>query len=171
MKTQALVPAEEYLATTYSPDKEYLDGVLLERNLGEKDHSRTQLVLGALFLAMEHRLEIMAYSDQRVQVRPERYRVPDLCVVKKSQRQGQIFTAPPFLCVEILSKDDSLMSLQERIDDFLAFGVPYVWVIDPKNKRGWVYTKESITEAKDGVLRTAGPDIAVRLADVCPDED
>jgi Uma2 family endonuclease len=171
MKTQAVVPVEEYLATTYSPDREYLDGVLLERNLGEKDHSRTQLVLGALFLAMESKLPIKAYSDQRVQVRPERYRVPDLCVVEQSQRQGQIFAAPPFLCVEILSKDDSLMSLQERIDDFLAFGVSYVWVIDPKNKRGWAYTKESITEAKDGILRTANPEIAVRLAEICPAED
>ena len=36
MSTKAPVSVEEYLATTYDPDCDYVDGELLERNMGEK---------------------------------------------------------------------------------------------------------------------------------------
>ena len=36
--------ANEYLATSYRPDREYVDGAVVERNLGEHDHSRLQEV-------------------------------------------------------------------------------------------------------------------------------
>jgi hypothetical protein len=32
-EVQALIPVEEYLSTTYSPDREYRDGVLVESEL------------------------------------------------------------------------------------------------------------------------------------------
>ncbi len=30
---------EQYLDSSYSPDREFVDGTLVERNLGEKTHS------------------------------------------------------------------------------------------------------------------------------------
>ena len=36
------IPVEEYLRTPYSPDREYRDGIVLERNVGDKEHSRLQ---------------------------------------------------------------------------------------------------------------------------------
>ena len=56
--------------------------------------------------------------------------------------------------------------MQVKIDDYLRFGVCYVWVIDPQTRKGWIYTSDSMREARDGVLRTAGPDLAVPLADL-----
>ena len=35
-----LLPLEEYLRSDYQPDREYVDGEIHERNLGEKDHSK-----------------------------------------------------------------------------------------------------------------------------------
>ena len=43
----------------------------------------------------------------------------------------QILTRLPFLCIEILSPGDQVKCVQERIDDYLAMGVAYVWVFDP----------------------------------------
>ena len=40
--TPALIPVEEYLRTVYRPDCDYIDGEVLERNLGEKPHARLQ---------------------------------------------------------------------------------------------------------------------------------
>jgi hypothetical protein len=37
------IPLSEYLTTAHRPDREYLDGELVERNLGELDHSRFQM--------------------------------------------------------------------------------------------------------------------------------
>jgi hypothetical protein len=39
-------------------------------------------------------------------------------------------------------------------------------VVDPASRRGWVHTSDTIREAKDGVLRTAGPEIAVPIAEL-----
>jgi hypothetical protein len=40
MATSAAVPVEEYLRTTYEPDREYVGGQLVERHVGEYFHSR-----------------------------------------------------------------------------------------------------------------------------------
>jgi hypothetical protein len=36
MATSAIVPVSEYLRTSYSPDCDYVDGEVQERNLGEQ---------------------------------------------------------------------------------------------------------------------------------------
>jgi hypothetical protein len=45
MSVGALVPVEEYLSTSYSPDRDYIRGRLVERNVGEKEHGRMQRAL------------------------------------------------------------------------------------------------------------------------------
>ena len=42
MSTATQVTVEEYLATTWRPDCDYVDGEVLERNLGQTDHSELQ---------------------------------------------------------------------------------------------------------------------------------
>jgi Uma2 family endonuclease len=56
--------------------------------------------------------------------------------------------------------------MQAKIDDYLAFGVAYVWVIDPHTRKAWVYTPDLMREVRDGVLCTERPDIAVPLQDL-----
>jgi hypothetical protein len=36
---ETFVSVREYLRTSYSPDREYVDGRIVERNLGEKGHA------------------------------------------------------------------------------------------------------------------------------------
>jgi hypothetical protein len=51
MASRTLISVEEYLRTSYRPDCDYVDGEVVERNVGEKDHSSLQkriiLYLGA----------------------------------------------------------------------------------------------------------------------------
>jgi Uma2 family endonuclease len=56
--------------------------------------------------------------------------------------------------------------VQERIDDYLAFGVPHVWVVNPRKRRAFHYTADGIREAKDGILRSTNPDIAVPILEL-----
>jgi Uma2 family endonuclease len=72
-----------------------------------------------------------------------------------------VLTEPPFLCIEILSRDDSMDEMQDRIYDYLSFGVPYVWILNPRTRRAFLYTPDGVREAKDGILRTQDPDITV----------
>ena len=107
---------------------------------------------------------IEVFPGVRVQVSPTRFRIPDVTVVKLSQEQGEIFTSPPHLCIEILSRDDTMQYMQQKIDDYLTFGVPYVWIINPRNQKGYVVTTDGMFEAKSGVLETKDPAISVPLA-------
>jgi Uma2 family endonuclease len=59
-----------------------------------------------------------------------------------------------------------MAEMLERIDDYLSFGVPYVWLIHPATLRAFVYTREGVEEVKDGVLKTQNPDIYVPLAEL-----
>ena len=42
MSVETLISVEEYLNTSYDPDMEYVDGVLVERNVGDWLHSLVQ---------------------------------------------------------------------------------------------------------------------------------
>ena len=51
MPAVELVSVREYLSTAYRPDCDYVDGVVVERNLGEYDHGRLQMAVSAYFYA------------------------------------------------------------------------------------------------------------------------
>jgi len=50
------VPLKEYLETCYRPDCEYLEGQLLERNVGEWEHGRLQALLSRHLNTKKRRL-------------------------------------------------------------------------------------------------------------------
>jgi len=166
MPAGTLVSVEEYLSTSYDPDCDYVDGEVLERNLGELDHSKLQKKLIVYFGTREERWGIHVFPEQRVQVSRTRFRVPDICVVAGAEPNEQILTKPPVLCIEILSPEDSMSRMQERIDDYLTFGVPHVWVIDPRTKRAYDCTATGMRQVKDGLLRTERPEITVPLTEI-----
>ena len=157
---ETLISVEEYLNTSYEgADREYLDGRVVERNLGEKDHSRPQRKLVIFFDRLEATLKTFSFPEQRVQVKPTRFRVPDVCVYVGAEPDEQVFRTPPFLAVEILSKDDRASDLQERLDDYREFGIPYVWVIDPRKKSGVTHCFKDGQHSVSPGLRTQNPDI------------
>lgn len=163
MPASALISVQEYLAASYDPDREYVAGELVDRNVGERGHSRTQGLLSAYLIAREADWGMQVLPEQRVQVSATSFRVPDICVVDRSVTE-EIVTSPPWLCVEILSPADTVQAMQEKIDDYLRFGVHAVWIVNPRNRRGWVYTRQGIQEPADGVLRVPGTPIEVPLA-------
>jgi Uma2 family endonuclease len=65
----------------------------------------------------------------------------------------------------VLSKDDTMDYMQEKIDDYLNFGVPYVWIINPRAKKAYVVTKNGMVEAGK-TLETQDPAISLPLAEL-----
>ena len=163
MAIGTLVSVDEYLNTSYDPDCDYVDGKVLERNFGEREHSELQTELIIYLGTLRKQYGFHIFPEQRVQVRPTRFRIPDICVVLGKRPSTAIFVEPPFLCIEILSKDDRYSALREKIADYQSFGVKYVWVIDPSTRKADVYGPDGCHEAKDGILSTSGPDISVSL--------
>lgn len=166
MSAATAVPLSEYLNTSYRPDCDYLEGELLERNVGEWDHARLQMLLSRYLSNREKQWGILVVPEQRVQVKARRFRVPDITVLAGPRPAGGIITEPPFLCVEILSPRDLVVEMQERIGDYLNFGVRYVWLIDPRTGHAFVHTAEGVREVKDGMFHAKNPDISVSLSDL-----
>ena len=157
---ETLVSVAEYLNTGYEgPDREYVDGRIVERNVGERSHSLPQKRLVLFFGPLESGRCIYAYPEQRVQVKATRFRVPDVCVYVGTDPKEEVFRTPPFLAIEILSKDDRASDLQEKLDDYLAFGIRFVWVIDPRTTRGYTYSLEDGFETVRPLLFTKSPEI------------
>ena len=163
---KTLISVDEYLHTMYQSDRDYVDGEVLERNGAERTHSITQGEFLFFFRSRRREWNVFVFPEQRIQVKPTRFRIPDICVCVGRQPAEEIFQTPPFLCIEILSPGDRVDRVRERIDDFLNFGVPYVWVFDPRTRRGLVYTRDEIREAEDRVLRTENPSLIVPLAEI-----
>jgi Uma2 family endonuclease len=166
MGTSLLVSEEEYLTTSYEPDCEYDEGVLVERNVGERPHSILETAFGAFFFERRKRFRIQVFTKQRMRLGHRRYRIPDVCVYKEPAPRDRVFSTPPFIAIEILSPEDRMSRIRKKIDDYLAFGVAYVWLVDPEERRADVYTASGFYEAKDGVLRTEDPVMEVPLADL-----
>jgi Uma2 family endonuclease len=140
-----------------------VDGEVQERNLGEFDHARLQGAIFAYFYNRRKEWGICVVPEQRIQVSPTRFRVPDVCVVV-GEPTGQIFREPPLVCIEILSPDDRLSRMNERVADYLQFGVRYVWMVDPKTRKAWRCTPGAMIEAQE--LRTENPAMVVPLEEL-----
>src|SRR5262252_2930594 len=103
MVTSSAIPVEEYLRTTYDPDMEYVNGQLVERNVGEHDHSRFQHLLDMELGTRERERRFRVFTEQRVRVSDEpRYRIPDLCVKALPYKKTPILVQPQ-LVIEIVS--------------------------------------------------------------------
>jgi Uma2 family endonuclease len=171
MSSVAGVSVEEYISTAYRPDCEYVDGEVRERSVGEYDRGRLQARLAIWVGNHERDWRIRVVVEQRVRVSSGRYRIPDVCVIDWNQPIQQVFTAPPLIFIEILSKDDSLRGIRERVDDYLKFGVPNVWILDPVLRKAYVCTQSVFQEPEGGIIQVAGSPIRLPLAEIFAELD
>jgi len=156
MATLSAVPVEEYLRTTYEPDMEYVAGQLVERHVGEYFHSRLQSLITALLLARERERRFRVFTELRVRVSDEpRYRIPDICVKALPHEVTPVLVKPD-LAIEVLSPEDEPGEMLEKIGDYLAAGIPYIWVPDP-------YKRTLIEADQAGIRRATNLKVATPL--------
>ena len=166
MPSRTLVSVDEYLHTSYDPDCDYVDGAIVERNVGERDHSELQGEIYAYLRSLGRKLNIRPYIEQRVQVGSSRFRIPDICVVHGGRPNEQIFTKPPLIAIE--------NSLKRRPDIGHAGTdrrLPHVRRAlrvgdQPTHETRLDHTKDGSHEAKDGILRTENPAIELPLPEI-----
>src|SRR5256885_723484 len=153
MGVGTLISEEEYLHTSYQPDCGFEDGVLIERNLGTKDHSRLQGALIAYFYARRKSWNIHVFPELRIRIRAGKYLIPDICVVSGPEPPDQVFQTPPLIVIEILSPEDRTIRVNQKVKQWRECGVPYVWVIDPETCESELHDRRGVPVLADGVLR------------------
>ena len=164
MDARVLMTVEEYFRTPFDgPDRDYVDGEVVERNMGELPHATLQTELAHMLRNLAQTLGIRVLTEIRIQVAATRFRVADIAVWRAGPIGQRIPTVPPFLVVEILSAEDRLVRLQPKIREYLAHGAEWVWVIDADERRALSYTQADLGGGLVDELRTQNPDITVPL--------
>ncbi len=165
------VTVEEYLHSSYRPDCDYVEGRIEERNLGEYDHGLLQLLLGVLFTNNRQTWDVRAVTDVRTQISRSRFRVLDVSVLRADAPRESIITHPQLIAIEILFPEDRLNRLQERVDDYVEFGVENIWVLDPETRRTWTADASGLHLVHTGELSIPETPIRVVLSELFAELD
>lgn len=165
MAVQTLVPIEEYLNTSYSPDCEYKDGIVLERNVGTEPHSWLQIQLGSYFNRRRKQWNIRAYTELRIKLHDKWYAVPDVCVYNEPAPKERYPSTLQLLWIEILSPSDIMIDVWGKANDLIRCGVPYVWIIDPETLESELRNASGVTHINDKTLSLPGTSIVIPLED------
>ena len=159
--SEELWTVREYLRTSWSPDREFVDGRIEERNLGEKEHSLIQRYLTFLFMLKRAEWGVEVFPELRTQTRTTRFRVPDVLVMRAVDKFERYVTQPPLIAIEILSPEDRLSAMQAKAAEYRQFGVENIWIIDPEPRIAYRYSGSALEEVHTGELIV--PDSPIRL--------
>jgi Uma2 family endonuclease len=147
---QEMMTVEEFLALPddLGLDRELINGVLVEKPMTyrSRPHTRAQTRAGqrlANWLDTQRRpigdvfsgevgcrlpgretivgIDVAVFSEEILAAQPD----PGVDV------DPRVIEGAPLLAVEILSPSDTQEGIWEKVDEYLAAGVPLVWVLDP----------------------------------------
>jgi len=185
--TDKLLTAEEFLALPEDPYSErmLIGGRVIEVPMTRRSysHSSTEAQLAHLlhkWRATSARQWIIASGEAGCRLR----RIPDTVVgidvavfsqnaAPQPDDKTTLFTRAPILAVEILSPSDMLEHVQEKISDYLAAGVPLVWIVDSRFRTVVVHRPDAAPEMFSGDEELIGdphlPGLKVLVKDVFAD--
>ena len=158
------ISLEEYLRTSYHPDRDYVEGEVQERNLGEFDHGAVQMFLGNWFYQHRQEWQLHVIPELRIRVSATRVRIADVCLVSRTQPIEQVPSTPPLAVIEILSPEDRISRYNERLADYRRMGIQNVWVIDPANQVGYDCSTPAWLPVEE--FRITGAPIFLRLSEM-----
>ena len=160
-----LITPEEYLRTSFDGlDCEYVDGEIVERNGGEQQHSKAQVRLVEIVYELRKTTLAYAFLSLRLKLSETRYRIPDVSIFAGQEPTENIPSTPPLVVVEIVSRDERSTKIVEKLEDYHAWGVPHIWLIDPWQRALSAYGPEGLTAAS--VLRVPKLNLTVSPAEL-----
>jgi Uma2 family endonuclease len=158
---ETLTSVDQYLNTSYDPDVEYVDGTLLERNVGDWLHSLIQSnIIFALRTKYPH---LKTVPELRSQTAATRFRLPDVSVLREAPDE-RFLTAAAFIAIEILSETDRMSAVMEKLHEYEAHGIPNIWVIDPRLRQLSVFRSGALLGINADAICTAGDEVVLTRA-------
>lgn len=156
---EKLISADEFWEISHHPDfadksLELVEGVLVVMSRPGVEHGiiTGETYLHARLFVGEHDLGYVTVESGYILFKNpdgrDTVRGPDVAFVAK-ERAPNGFTegyAPfaPDLAVEVISPNDLVYDVEEKVDEYLRAGTRLVWVISPRSKTVTVYTPTSI---------------------------
>jgi Uma2 family endonuclease len=162
MKTMMAVAEAPPEKTRYTPEDllelqddrlyELVDGELVEKHMG----SASAWITGELFGKLrDHNTRTrqgwLLPSEASYRCFPDdpsKVRRPDISFVRYGRLEGEEVpeghtTVPPDLAVEVVSPSDRFAEVRAKVREYLAAGVPMVWVVDPAMRAVEVWREDA----------------------------
>ena len=166
--TQTQYTPEDLLAMPDGKSYELVGGQLVERNMGAESSWIGGCLLSRLNrFCEEHEVGWAFPADNGYECfahAPGLVRKPDVSFIRCSRLPGRKLPkgwvkVSPDLAVEVVSPNDTVYELEDKLEDYQKAGVPLVWVIYPNSRTVRVHRADgSITYLhEDDVL--SGEDI------------
>ena len=136
---QGLWSVEQYLRLTDQTNRliEYTDGVIEVLPMPTKYHQAISKLLFLALLAVAQRIGgDVFYAPLRVQVRPGKFREPDLLFVldKDDVRAQDDYWLGADLVIEIVSPDKPKRDTEEKPRDYAEANIPEYWIVNPLDR-------------------------------------
>lgn len=146
-----------------------------------EEHGMVELNLGAELRAFvrKHRLgrvvggEVGIYTQRD----PDHVRAADIVFIAKGRasdrpRKGFLEIAPD-LVVEVISPSDRWQNVFDKIEEYFAAGVQWVWIVEPQSQSVRAYRSPTDVEklTEHDILRGEGPlaEFAIPVAEIFAD--
>jgi Uma2 family endonuclease len=155
---QGLWTAAQYLALTNQTNHliEFTDGVIEVLPMPTDTHQRILAYLYRRFFAVVEVLKgVVLFAPLRVQVRPGKYREPDLLLVLNANdpRRQDEFWLGADLVVEIVSPDRPKRDTEEKPRDYAEAQIPEYWIVNPLDETITVLALDGDAYREHGVFR------------------
>jgi Uma2 family endonuclease len=155
---QGLWTEAQYLTLTNQTNHliEFTDGVIEVLPIPSDKHQRILGYLYRRFFALVEVLGgIVLFAPLRVQVRPGKYREPDLLLVLNANdpRRQDEFWLGADLVVEIVSPDRPKRDIEEKPRDYAEAGIPEYWIVNPLDETITVLMLDGDAYREHGIFR------------------
>jgi len=154
---QGLWSVEQYLKLTNQTNRliEFTDGVLELLPMPTKYHQAVSRVLFLALLAIMQRTGgDVFYAPLRVEVRPGKFREPDLLLVlnRSDPRAQDAYWTGADLVMEIVSPDQPRRDTEEKPLDYAEAGIPEYWIVNPLQETITVLVLDGAAYSQYGVF-------------------
>lgn len=165
---QGLWSVEQYLKLTGQTNRliEYTDGVIEVLPMPTKYHQAiSKLLFLALLAFVQRRGGDVFYAPLRVQVRPGKFREPDLLLVldKDDPRAQDEFWLGADFVIEIVSPDNPKRDIEEKPRDYAEAGIPEYWIVNPRDETIAVLVLQGDTYATRAIYHSGEQAASVLL--------
>jgi Uma2 family endonuclease len=162
--TQTRFTPDDLLRLPDAVNYELVDGQLVERNMGMESSRIGTRIIRILGPFIDERASGELFgadaSYQCFPDAPDKVRKPDVSFIRKGRLPGEETPKghcpiSPNLAVEVISPNDLFYDVEEKVSEYLAAGVPLVWIVNPPTRKVHIYRAAGSPLGTSGLLGTA----------------
>jgi Uma2 family endonuclease len=126
--------------------------------------AKIQVFLSLQFTVNQDEWATDAVVEQRIRVNATRVRVCNVAVLRAETPLEEVKATPPLICIEVMSPEDRIPRAMRVLADYLAMGVPNIWLIDPYKRVAYTYDAGGLHPADTTALTVPGTPIRLDLS-------